>query len=92
MVEFWTDEIDIKATVIGFGLRLRFMVFDVTFNIISVISWSSVLLEETGVPGENLQPVESHWQTLSHNFVPSTPRLSGIQAHNVSDDRQWLHR
>jgi hypothetical protein len=92
MVEFWTDEIDIKATVIDFGFRLRFMVFDVTFNIISVISWSSVLLEETGVPGENLRPIESHWQTLSHNVVSSTPRLSGIQAHNVSDDRQWLHR
>jgi hypothetical protein len=25
------------------------------------------LVEETGVPGENHQPVASHWQTLSHN-------------------------
>jgi hypothetical protein len=31
------------------------------FNNISVISWQSVLLvEETGVPGENHRPVESH--------------------------------
>jgi hypothetical protein len=31
-----------------------FMVFKATFNNISVISWRSVLLvEETGVPGEN---------------------------------------
>jgi hypothetical protein len=31
------------------------MVFNATFNNISVISWQSVLLvEETGVPGENL--------------------------------------
>jgi len=31
------------------------MVFNVTLNTISVISWQSVLLvEETGVPGENL--------------------------------------
>jgi hypothetical protein len=31
------------------------MVFKATFNNISVISWQSVLLvEETGVPGENL--------------------------------------
>jgi hypothetical protein len=31
-----------------------FMVFNATFNNISVISWWSVLLvEETGVPGEN---------------------------------------
>jgi hypothetical protein len=36
------------------------MVFNATFNNISVISWQSVLLvEETGVPGENHQPVAS---------------------------------
>jgi len=35
------------------------MVFKATFNTISVISWQSVLLvEETGVPEENHQPVE----------------------------------
>jgi hypothetical protein len=37
------------------------MVFNDTFNNISVISWQSVLLvEETGVPGENIRPVASH--------------------------------
>jgi hypothetical protein len=37
------------------------MVFDATFNNISVILWQSVLLvEETGVPGENHQPAASH--------------------------------
>ena len=41
------------------------MVFDVTFNNISVITWQSVLLvEETAVPRENHRPVASHWQTL----------------------------
>ena len=36
------------------SFRIRVMVFNVTFNNISVISWWSVLLmEETGVPGEN---------------------------------------
>jgi hypothetical protein len=45
-----------------------FMVFNATFNNISVILWWSVLLvEETGVPGKNHRPVASHWQTLSHN-------------------------
>jgi hypothetical protein len=49
-----------------------FMVFNPTFKNISGISWWSVLLlEETGVPGENYQPVVSHWQTLSHNVVSS---------------------
>jgi hypothetical protein len=32
------------------------------------------LVEETGVPRENHRPVASHWQTLSHNVVSSTPR------------------
>ena len=51
------------------------MVFNATFNIISDISWRPVLLvEETGVPGENRRPVAIHCQTLSHNVVSSTPR------------------
>jgi hypothetical protein len=38
-----------------------FMVFNATFNNISVISWQSVLLvEETGDPRENHKPVASH--------------------------------
>ena len=41
--------------------RVRDMVFNDTFNNISVISWRSVLLvEETGVPRENNRPVASH--------------------------------
>jgi hypothetical protein len=44
------------------------MVFNATFNNISVISWRSVLLvEEIGVPEEHHRPVASHWQT----FIPS---------------------
>jgi hypothetical protein len=31
-------------------------------------------MEETGAPGENHWPVASHWQTLSHIAVSSTPR------------------
>jgi hypothetical protein len=52
------------------GVRFRDMVFNVTFNNISVISWRSVLMaEETSVPGENHRPVASHSQTLPHNSV-----------------------
>ena len=52
-----------------------FWLFSATFNNISVISWEAVLLmAETGVPWENYWPVASHWQTLSHNVVSSTPR------------------
>ena len=46
------------------------MVFNATFNNISVISWRSVLLvEKTRVPGENHRPAASHLHTLSHNAV-----------------------
>ena len=46
------------------------VVFNVTFNNISVISWRSVLLvEETRVSGKNHRPDK----LLSHNVVLSTP-------------------
>ena len=55
-------------------------VFYATFNNISVLSWWSVLLvEEHRVPGQNHRPVASRLQTLSHNVVSSTHRLSGIR-------------
>ena len=41
------------------------VVFNATFNNISVISWRSVsLVEETGGPRENHRSVASHWQNL----------------------------
>jgi hypothetical protein len=43
-------------------IGVRVMVFNTTFN------------KETGIPGENNWPAASHWQTLSHNVVSSTPR------------------
>ena len=53
---------------------MRVMVFNATFNNISVILWWSVLLvEETGVRGEKHWSPASHWQTLSHHVVSSTP-------------------
>ena len=54
-----------KSKTIGQGLRVRVMVFNATFNNIPVISWqSAVLVEETGIPGENHRPAASHWPTL----------------------------
>jgi hypothetical protein len=45
-------------------LNKRGMVFDATFNSISVIKWGSVLLvEKTEVPGENHQPVTTNFIT-----------------------------
>jgi hypothetical protein len=41
-------------------------------------------VEETEVPRENHRPAAGHRQTLSHNVVSSTPRLSGVRTHKVS--------
>ena len=56
------------------------MVFGVTFTNSSVIQKMYhggqffFLVEETGVLGEIHRPAASHFQTLSHNVVSSTPR------------------
>jgi hypothetical protein len=43
-----------QIIIMDLGFRFRFMVFNATFNNISVILWWSILLvEENRVPGEN---------------------------------------
>jgi hypothetical protein len=71
------------------------MVFNATFNNITIISWQSLLLvEETGAPGENHRPAANHWQTSSHNVVSST--LVYAERHTIQwpqekgqKDTQW---
>jgi len=46
-----------------------FMVFNATFNNISVISWLSFIGGRNRRTGENHRLVTSHWQTLSCNVV-----------------------
>ena len=51
------------------------MVFNATFNKISAISWHlALLVEETGVHGENHRLTTNHWQTLSDKVALSTSR------------------
>jgi hypothetical protein len=67
------------------------MMLNATFNNISVIMWRSVLLvEETGVPGENhcLAPK----QTLSDNVVSSTPRHEQDLKNNISQKLDSGHK
>jgi hypothetical protein len=64
-------------------IKVRFIVFNATFNNISVL-----LVDETGVPWENYRSAANNWHTLSHNVVLSTPRPSVVQTHNASGDRQ----
>ena len=51
-----------------------FMVFNATFNNISVISWRCVLLVEETTDLSNITD-----KPLSHNVVLSMPRLRGIR-------------
>ena len=63
---------------------VRVIICNATFNNISVISWQWVLLvEESQVPGENIWLAVTHWETLSHNVVLSTP------CHEK--DSYWVH-
>ena len=57
------------------------MVLNATFNNISAILWRTALMVEE--IGQNHWPVTSYWQTLSHNVVSSTHRLSRIRTHNI---------
>jgi hypothetical protein len=43
----------------------------------------SYIVEVSFLGGGNHRLAAGHWQTLSHNIVSSTPRLSGIRIHNI---------
>ena len=56
-----TDNNSLMDSKMMVGWLVGLMVFNATFNNMSVISWRSVLLvEETGGPEENHRPVASH--------------------------------
>ena len=69
-------------------LVYEFMVFNATFSNISTTSWRSVLLmEETGVPGENHQHVASLDHTLYHIMLYLIHlAICSIRTHILSGD------
>ena len=71
----------------GYGLGL---VFNTTINNISVTLWRPVLLvEETGVPAENLPLVTYKVYRIILYRVHLA--ISSILTHNVSGDMEQLH-
>ena len=75
----FVGNIEYAWDIIDVGLGFQFMVFNATFNNISVILWLLVLL----VSGESHWPIAttSYWQTLSHKVVLST------QSRKLAPDR-----
>jgi hypothetical protein len=68
--------------------QLWVLMFNVTFNNLTVISLQLILfVEETGVHGETHRPDANHWQTLSHNVGSSTPRHDRSPNSNFIGDK-----
>jgi hypothetical protein len=63
------------------------LVFNATFNNISVISWQSALLVE--------ETIENHWPAdkLDHILLYRVHRTwAGFELTTLGGDRHWLHR
>ena len=86
IVDLYLKKTHFKMVLIVW-VKVRIMVINATFNNISLILWRSVLLmiEGTGIPGENHRSAASHLQTLS--LASNAPRLNGIRPLNF---RLWL--